>query len=204
MNLYTIVFYLAFISAFFIPKETDYMPSPQQNGISKKTIVIDTEKSRVNIHGKTNINTFKCEYRIESMQSSFDVEVINNPNYRKIKNGSIQLKVEDFICENVQMTNDFRDLLDFKNHPFINVDVQEISRRTDNNFILKTQIQLAGQQQKYQMQMVTDQNQEWVYCEGEQKICITDFGLVPPEKFFGMVRVDEKISIRFQLYLKII
>ncbi|MBK6265527.1 hypothetical protein JKA74_10805 [Marivirga sp. S37H4] len=179
-----------------------YMPKEDES--IRKTIILDTEKSHIEIHGKTNINSFKCEYKMETMPNQFDIETLKYPTHLNIKNGTLKLKVTEFSCENSQMTKDFRELLEFKKHPFIYIDVNEISQTTSKNFIAETLIQLSGQQQKYNMELATNPSQEWVHCEGEQEICITDFGLDAPEKFLGMVRVNENITIRFQLYLKIL
>lgn len=168
-----------------------------------KSIYIDLEKSHIEILGKTNVNQFTCSFEMATLKSKNSVQLSPNSNQQQLVNGTIQLKVDNFSCDNSQMTYDFKNLLKYKTHPYISVQVRKITYLSQNKYAVDTYIRLAGEEQKYTMRLNAYTKDNTIECTGEQVICITDFGLVPPEKFFGMVKVNENISINFYLVFEL-
>lgn len=171
---------------------------------STKSIFINHEKSHIEILGKTNINQFTCSFDIATLKEKNTVHLTSQTNQQQVVGGKIQLRVDDFQCDNTQMTNDFKDLLQYKTHPYITVQVLKITNTSLNEFKVETSIRLAGKEQYYTMRLNATTLDNTIHCTGKQEICISDFGLVAPEKFFGMVKVSEDINISFYLVLEII
>lgn len=195
--------YSVFLLHFFLVVFSCALGNAQLKDESQKSVVIDTEKSTIEILGKTNVNEFSCHYQTSFLQNSFDVDIKNFSDYKSISNALAKLKVKDFLCDNSPMTKDFRELLSYEKFPFIIVQLQKIKHVASNRYLAETAIQLAGQHQLYSLELNVQPVSNGLYCSGDQKIDITDFGLEAPEKFFGMVQVSNEIIISFKIYLKV-
>ncbi len=200
MSKIKVLFYILTLS--FMATEKMFAQNNGGDAVTK-SIYIDHEKSRIEILGKTNVNHFKCSFNVATLKEENTVHLKSQSNEQQVVGGKIQLKVDAFNCDNTQMTNDFKNLLKYKTHPFITVQVKKITNVSHNQFAVETSIKLAGEEQTYTMNLTSSSNNSFIQCYGKQEICISDFGLVAPEKFFGMVRVSEDISINFYLVLEI-
>ncbi len=200
MNKIKVLIYILILS--FTVTEKGLSQNNDNDAVTK-SIYIDHEKSRIEILGKTNVNHFKCNFNVRTLEEKNTVHLRAQSNQQQVVGGKIQLKLDAFNCDNAQMTNDFKNLLKYKTHPYITVQVNKITNVSQNKYAVETSIQLAGEEQSYTMNLSSSSKNGLIECLGKQEICISDFGLVAPEKFFGMVKVNENISINFYLVLEI-
>ncbi|GAA5033535.1 hypothetical protein GCM10011506_25940 [Marivirga lumbricoides] len=194
--------YILFLNFFF--GTLCVLGQPQIESNRNRLVKIDTEKSTIEILGKTNVNEFGCYYQTTFLQDSFHVEVTNFSSHKSLGNAKVKLKVKDFQCDNSQMTKDFRELLSYDEHPSVTIQLQKLKSIAPGKYLAETVIQLAGQHQLYSLKLNVSESQEGLFCSGAQKIDITDFGLQAPEKFFGMVKVSKDIVINFNIYLELL
>lgn len=195
--------YSVFFLKFFLLVFSCALGNAQGKDDSQKSVMIDTEKSTIEILGKTNVNEFSCYYPTALLQDSFQVKVLQFSDYQSVNDGVAKLKVKDFLCDNSQMTKDFRELLNYEEFPYVTIQLQKLKQLTKEKYQAETVIQLAGQHQLYSLELNVQEVNARLYCSGVQKVDITDFGLQAPEKFFGMVQVSEDIVISFEIYLKV-
>ncbi|PTB96519.1 hypothetical protein C9994_06945 [Marivirga lumbricoides] len=194
--------YILFLNFFF--GTLCVLGQPQIESNRNRLVKIDTEKSTIEILGKTNVNEFGCYYQTTFLQDSFHVEVTDFSTHKSLGNAKVKLKVKDFQCDNSQMTKDFRELLSYDEHPSVTIQLQKLKSIAPGKYLAETVIQLAGQHQLYSLELNISESQEGLFCSGAQKIDITDFGLQAPEKFFGMVKVSKDIVINFNIYLELL
>lgn len=165
----------------------------------KKLVNINTQNSYVEIHGTTNVNSFNCSYNAKLPENEFEVSLIKKGNVIEIEHEALFLKVLNFKCPNPQMTGDLHDLLEYENYPFIIFQLKKIT----NNKIAHIMIEMAGEKQFYTVNLNNNLNNNKLISSATMKLCITDFGLEAPEKFFGMVKVNENIEVEFKIDLNI-
>ncbi|HET8861589.1 hypothetical protein [Marivirga sp.] len=64
-------------------------------------------------------------------------------------------------------------------------------------------IEMAGEKQFYTVNLNNKLNNNKLISTATMDLCITDFGLEAPEKFFGMVKVNENIEVEFRIEMNI-
>lgn len=165
-----------------------------------------TGASYLQINGTTNINAFQCGADYES-----DNDLIRErwmPESEKwVIFGSIFIDVEDFECSNRIMNNDFKNTLDYTNYPEIKVEFLNL-KETDiqgNSRIAQgwVAITLVGKTKKY---LITSEleflDDYYSILRGKQDFYFSDFGIEPPQKGLGMIKVNDKLTVSFELILE--
>jgi hypothetical protein len=165
----------------------------------KKLVKINTENSYVEIHGTTNVNSFNCSYNARLPENEFEITIFKKGSDITIQHEALFLKVRNFKCPNPKMTDDFHDLLEYEDYPFIIFQLKKITNKNTAHIM----IEMAGEKQNYTVKVENSLQNTQLICSAKMQLCITDFGLEPPEKFFGMVRVNENIEVEFKIDLKI-
>jgi hypothetical protein len=162
--------------------------------------------STMNILGSSNVNTFSCGSGFFSGQNVLSEVHYNGQNYLS---GEIIIDVKAFDCQNRIMNNDFQNTLQADNYPEIRIEfleLKETSRRRENSVAEGwVEITIAGKNRRYPVVCEIksiDENQSILI--GKQIFLFSDFGLEPPQKAFGMVRVNNEITVEFKLKLDLV
>ncbi|MFT6036234.1 MAG: hypothetical protein ACI9XJ_001812 [Marivirga sp.] len=169
----------------------------------RKRIVLDNENSSVKIIGTTNVNEFSCVYKSEIFADTLEIKLSPEGEMIATSGASFQLPVDRFKCESSQMTVDFKALLKSEGHPNINVKLLGIYDSELKNQV-KLAIVLAGIEKNFDVFTTIAVQENVFHCQGKPKLCITDFGLSAPEKFFGMIKVNETITVEVNLTFSVI
>jgi len=162
-------------------------------------VKINTSNSYVEIHGTTNVNSFNCSYNAKLPENEFEVTLINKGDLIEIQHEALFLKVLNFKCPNPQMTNDLHALLEYENYPYIIFQLKKITNKKTAHIM----IEMAGEKQFYTVNLNNSLTNNKLISTATMDLCITDFGLEAPEKFFGMVKVNENIEVEFKIEMKI-
>jgi hypothetical protein len=120
---------------------------------------------------------------------------------------SIIIPVEEFKCTNKYVYIDFLTLLKAEQYPYLEIDIPNnsgITNNTDNSVILKgVTITVAGVSNQYDISCKIEKGyNEDQFLDGTARIKLTDLEIVPPVKFFGLVKVKNEITINFQFCIK--
>lgn len=166
---------------------------------NKRLVKINTKASYVEIHGTTNVNSFNCSYNASLPEDQFEVSFSKKGDDMEIKHQALFLKVTNFKCPNSQMTTDFHNLLSYRDYPYIIFQLKKITHKNTAHIM----IEMAGEQQSYQVKMENSMRNNMLTSTAQMTLCITDFGLEAPEKFFGMVKVNENIEVEFKIEMNI-
>ncbi|TVQ84096.1 MAG: YceI family protein [Bacteroidetes bacterium] len=165
-----------------------------------------TGASSLQINGTTNVNTFQCGSAYES--GSDMIRELWDPYSEKWEiHGSVFIEVETFDCRNRIMNNDFRNTLKHDKYPEIQIEFLNLKEVQLHENTRKAQgyvkITLAGKSHKYfissELEFLDDQ---YSILRGEQVFRFSDFGLEPPQKGFGLVKVNDEIEVSFDLILE--
>lgn len=158
--------------------------------------------SDVTVYGSTNVNNFKFQYT-ENITLDKPVRVKRNEGTLRLSGGIIDLKVRAFDSGNGIMNKDFRKMLQEEDNPFIQVELAALLPQWLPNAAWregKAEINVTINQvtKKYVVRCKVE-NPESLLIFGKQKISLTDYGLTPPVRMMGMVKVSEWVDLDFSL-----
>lgn len=163
-----------------------------------KTKVKITNQSEVIIKGKSNVNSFTCTYDNSFLDSEINVNYIQRSSKTFLEGAKIKIKSNGFDCAHKMITRDFNSLLQADRYDFIVIDVKEVDKKNEN-LSAKITIEIAGVVKDYVLPIKYDEKLNNV--KGNLNIDINDFNLKPPKKALGIVKVNESVTINFDLYL---
>lgn len=171
--------------------------------LSEEKWIVDKE-SNLRIEGKTNINTFNCSvkkylhadtltfYRSDAGERNFSV------------NGAIVVDVNEFACQKKYMNGDFKKTIKAHESPYLSIRLISISNFNKTSQPIKGTvfICLAGVKREVEVTYTVEHEQcGKILLNGSCNILFSDFGLIPPTKFSGLVKVHQQIDVYFSLRL---
>jgi hypothetical protein len=161
--------------------------------------------SRLMINGTTNVNTFVCTTDYFKGDDLL-VQRRNTTTGGMELSGELSVAVDDIDCHNRIMNHDLQNALQSKIYPDIKIEFFDLKEQGKNN---KTkvmgwvEITLTGKKKRYPIECdLESSGSNGNILRGEQEIYFSDFGLIPPHKAFGMIKVRDKISVSFELILE--
>jgi hypothetical protein len=156
-------------------------------------------ESMFTIRGSSNIGRYSCN--VASIPAPFQINCIYTKNTLQFEPHKIYLPVKDFSCGNPIMTKDFNELLKADKHPFIFIEFIEMShQKLSGNYVGKVRIKLLDIEKTYTLELERSMiNKNSFFLSGQANLLFNDFNLKPPSRLGGLLRIDEKISVNFQL-----
>lgn len=169
-------------------------------GFSKtdKTIVNISSKSEIVIHGESNVNSFQCDYNQKLIATELTVRHYNKNNKTILDGATFLLKSKGFDCAHRMITNDLKEVLKAEKYPNIKIDIIEL-KKVSNKVTAVSNITIAGEKKQYEIPV--EINEETKNVKGELKLNIKDFKLKSPKKILGLIKLNEEVTISFNLYL---
>ncbi|HSP11089.1 MAG TPA: YceI family protein [Salegentibacter sp.] len=172
-----------------------------QPSVETREIEILPESS-LSITGNTNISQFECEFDTVCFeQQSLTVHYSSQGDILDFKNSVLPLENTNFDCGNKRINKDFRELLKTENHPEILLKIQKIEMNGQNNAHVTLNFEIAGKNKNYRFPVKVTGDDQLCF-EGNLALNIKDFNLEAPSKMFGLVVIEEEISINFKLNIK--
>jgi hypothetical protein len=162
--------------------------------------------STLKVDGKTNINSFSCN--IPSYDRENDVLTFEKSTNGYNVIGKMTIPIVNFDCHNRMMTKDLQKTLKSTQYPEMLIlfkNFTHLPSTTNKGSILvgMADIKLAGTTKMYEINFTTLNNQpNEVELLGQRKILFSDFGLTPPSKLGGTIKVKNELEVEFRLLLK--
>ena len=184
---------------------------PHDNNMSLARVHINGGSYLI-VHGKTNLTKFRCQY-LKSLSDTLFVRIVNDETEELIlENASISLGVTEFDCGNKLINKDFQKLMRVVEFPELKVEALGIRLNKDDQirgnsnqhgavYSVNTRITIAGKQNDYLLEVEELANASPDTYSGSLHLNIRDFGLTPPRKFLGLMKVQENVDIDFYLKL---
>lgn len=171
--------------------------------VTGNTSVLITPSSKLLIKGKTNINSFKCEFDVTKLKKPIPVFFLKIKDKMVFDNTVLVLENSCFDCGGEAINNDFQELLQSDIYPKTQIKLREICRDDidKNNVLASLDVSIAGVT-KPCIIPVKLKGQETLLIEGLLNLNICDFNLEPPKKALGFIVVKDIIEINFQLEVK--
>jgi len=161
--------------------------------------------SSLSIQGRSNVNSFQCDVKEYLRADTISLYKEEQQQQFAIK-GGLTIIVNEFDCHQRYMTGDLRKTLKAQKYPQLKIDLLSIGNFTtagNKNVKGTMAISLAGITRKMEVDysVATDKNGN-LNLNGRRKVLFSDFGLTPPSKLAGLIKVEEEINVEFQLILR--
>lgn len=163
------------------------------------------KNSMLAIDGSSNINQFTCDVREYLRQDTLRaLPEQGKPRYLFTSNSKLSLDIRSFDCHHRYITADFRKMLRADEYPcidihFINLDEFRNGTEVKGQVI----VELAGKRKLMDISYKCSQSgPDLIRLRGGKAMRFSDFGLLPPRKIGGMIRINEEIRVNFDLYFK--
>jgi len=159
--------------------------------------------SVMRIEGTTNVNEFVCtsiEYDGgDVMREYCDAQGVH------FLEGVVKMSASGFDCQHAVMSKDFRKTLNASEFPEIIIEFnnleEDLNYPAGTVFTGEVNITLSGVERTYNLtcRVLQDRNQR--YLKGSNEFKFTDFGIDPPKKFLGAIKVRNEVTVDFNLRL---
>lgn len=171
--------------------------------IEGSTSVLITPSSKLLIKGKTNINTFKCQFDILKLKKPIPVFFKKINDKMVFENTTLVLENDCFDCGGKGINNDFQQLLKSDMYPETLINLKEISidNTSENTVQALLEIRIAGVTNACKVPIKLT-GEDTLLVEGVLNLNICDFNLEPPKKALGLIVVKDIIEINFQLVVQ--
>lgn len=163
--------------------------------------------SKIIIGGSTNVNDFDCYY--EGVYENNELRVTSRSDGLKLylKNAIFNLNVKEFDCQIGLMTREFQETLKAEDYPLIKMEILRVEflddiELTTPEIYVNTQIKViaAGKTKIYNVKTKRKIDaQNHVSFIGNFNILVEDFGIEPPSKAFGLIKVNSLLNINYNL-----
>lgn len=159
------------------------------------------KNSTIRIAGSTNVNSFCCHVNEYTGPDT----IILNPSGESL--GALTIDIEDFNCNNRIMTGEFKKTLKYQQYPqlkivFVSLEKMPAFSATPETVKGWVEVDLAGICRKFEVMYTSCRtNDENVELVGSRVFGFSDFGLTPPRKMGGLIRVNDRLDVQFTLHL---
>lgn len=171
-------------------------------------------ESHLVIQGESNINTFTYRYR--ELPSGSKEELIGpfSTIFGALLRDPLALKLNAFDAGHKRMNRDLRKLLKADEHPAILVDVQSMvglneeggptGIASDDLAEIRghANFTIAGETKLKEFSIKVNHHDRVVALSGDLEFNIEEFGLEAPTAVFGLIKVQNRITVSFTILLK--
>ncbi|MEH0155094.1 YceI family protein [Limibacter armeniacum] len=156
------------------------------------------------IDGATNLNTFSCAYSASEMEDKTEVllaiDELQNFHFRQ---AILPIVIKRLDCHNSLMNSDLRELLQEEEYPKLFLVLKDLTHAGLNDkYYLKLSLKVAGVMKHMEIPVMLFQKENSNRVVGSFDFKLTDFGLHPPSRFFGAVKVDNTVKISFSVLIE--
>lgn len=149
--------------------------------------------SYVSIHGSSNVNQFRIYNEKPKIETT--PENISENNH-------IRIFVYDFEASNNRMLNDFYDMVNASEYPYIEIAIESKERadfdETSGLTRFRTKVTIAGKSNTYVVPSAfSGCEKRGFMLKGDLHVKLTDFDIDPPTKLLGAVKVNDEVFIKF-------
>lgn len=160
--------------------------------------------STISIDGKTNVNRFSCSYTCPFDTLLFPMSARDDQEKSFVCREEIQLKVMFFDCGIAMMNKEFRELLQVEEYPVISIQLEGFYYHQDLcNWMAKSKVRIAKEEKAIDLPLMVQSQSGYglKITQGSVALNLEDFGITPPVKFGGLVKVDQDVEVAYEFHL---
>lgn len=183
---------------FFSTKVTGQQQAKHEVSITSSTFTI---------YGTTNVNAFECELAQNIPHKPIVVYSKSTDHDINFDGLTMAYPIKDFDCGLEAMSDDLKLTLKSKEFPELYLTINSIHIKQESQEIEKLKvissvtIKIAGISRTTTIEegMVINHSEDALTLSGKQQMTMKDFNIEPPTKFFGMVKVNNDLSVGFTI-----
>ena len=167
------------------------------------------ERSAIKLSGTTNINSFECVSEEDIPRGQMVADLLPGSNAIFFSQASLELKVASFDCGHRVMSKDFHQALGGKTSPHIQIRLLEVrplsSSQRQNNGRIRAEVAIIINGKTRNTDIIVEYQTLDYYSyklSGSKDLHMSDFGIEPPSPAFGLVKVEDKVTIHFDLVVE--
>ena len=169
------------------------------------------QDSRLFLEGTTNVNTFVCKCAcVQSFpRLQFEMEVKEEGQKAVFDEAGLNIRTTDLDCGNRNMNKDLHETLKARQYPSISIVIQEAGLKSGavlagghewTYITAKAQLTVAGVERSVRLKIKAQQTGPGTYrFLSQYTIKMTDFNIEPPTAMLGLIKVNDRIEIHFDL-----
>lgn len=153
---------------------------------------------RVTVSGQTSVGGFRCTLEIETEATKIALQGGSESGTALL---NLTLPVKQFSCGNFLLNRDFQKTLKMEQYPHIRVEVLRL-QANGNHFSGTLDLTVAGTKKKLTpIRFLHQTFKKNKVLRSQVTLNLSEFGLTPPSRFGGWIRVDEELIIEVDLIL---
>ena len=164
--------------------------------------------SNLNIAGHTNVNSFSCTVDQYTRPDTITCIANDQRSAGITLKGSLLIDVNAFDCRNKPMTSELKKTLKQPQYPYLRITFLSLEKMPcpqARNESLKgcVTIEMAGVCKGFEINYeIIAKNDACIELIGCRTFSFSDFGLQPPKKMGGLIRVKNELDVQFHLYIQ--
>jgi hypothetical protein len=159
--------------------------------------------SQLRIHGETNVNTFTCYINCYNNVDTLAYSRDEKKDELTFSKNKMIIPVYNFTCGNALITQDFRQTVKGNKFPYLNIGFISLRKDKEGSHAHGTmQIDLAGVTRQVNIQFDIKPNGQFIELTGKHQVCFADFGLAAPSRVMGLIKVQETLTVEFNLLIR--
>ena len=162
------------------------------------TTFLSIQGQRVTVSGQTSVGGFRCTLETETEATKIALQGGSGSGAALLY---LTLPVKQFSCGNFLLNRDFQKTLKMEQYSHIRVEVLRL-QPNGNHYMGKLDLTVAGTKKK--LDNIQFRNQTYKKSKvlrTQLTLKMSEFGLTPPSRFGGLVRVEEELVIEVDLIL---
>ncbi len=166
-----------------------------------KSIILEESKLRIN--GTSNVSNFECNYKKRISADTLN-QTITFSDSLIVIGDSILLSADSFDCGKKPINRDLRKTLKANEHPFLELELVSIEIADEVPFQALLSVIIAGIQRTETVTITEFSTEEsGISFKGQGDLLLTNFDLNPPRALFGLIKVDDRVDIHFDLMIEL-
>ncbi|MFT6997755.1 MAG: hypothetical protein ACJAQ4_001511 [Cryomorphaceae bacterium] len=175
-----------------------------------------TEECRLVIEVNTNVSILECTFDQEAVFGELHFQGMIEDRLIVFDDGLLDLPVLDFDCGGSMINKDFANLLNYREYSSIRVEFKnahwydpDTQRKNMQRGLsigyFTVELTIGGHSEEKRLRIFSSHLADnTLFTRGSVELNMREFGIEPPEKFLGMVKVEDLLTIRFDLKIKVL
>lgn len=203
-----LIFRLSLLAGFLLTAFLPYPLSHERDNERKMEVVYH---AKVNLNGKTNVNTFACYSPKVDNSMWVKMSTSNRNNQLEFEHPSLKIPVKELDCGGRIINKDLQETLKSDQYPYIQIRLESarLNMGKNDNGKLKeamalTCISIGCVERCMDIPVAVSQtNDKSFQFVGSVPLSMTDFGLVPPTAMMGMIQTRDEIEVSFEMVISL-
>ncbi|MEQ8473223.1 MAG: YceI family protein [Marinoscillum sp.] len=172
---------------------------------------VKVRSSEFLIHGSTNVSDYHCKLQESTNTDSLNIKRWWSNKTITFQGLVLQYRVNQFDCGLELMNQDLQVLLKSATYPYLSLQINSIRIKEGKQQIEEllvssdVTVNLAGSTKNVSpiQGKVINHSESMLTLKGKTTLVMEDFGIEPPVKFFGMVKVESELVVEFSITMEV-